>query len=138
MSCTESIKPNLKLIIWVWEENTIGGPLISYPSAFTISMQPNFTQGFVLSDNKLNGIPLSPCGIKACQPLQEMTSCYLRTIPSLLLSSAIIYATMHGEPCLSTYLKRQEYSALQRKLAHCSLGWSTRSRNISITFSMLF
>lgn len=92
MSHRESIKPNLKLTIWVWVENTTRRPLTPYSSAFTISVQPNFTRGFVLSHNKLNGIHLSPCGIKT---LQEMTSCYLTTIPSLLLSSVIIYAAMH-------------------------------------------
>lgn len=60
LSHTESIKPNLRLLIWVWEENTTRGLLVSYPGTFAVPLQPNFAQGFVLSDDMLNGIPLPP------------------------------------------------------------------------------
>lgn len=102
LSHTESIKPNLRLLIWVWEENTTRGLLVSYPGTFAVPLQPNFAQGFVLSDDMLNGIPLPPppcppmCGIKTCQPLQETTSCYLQTTPSLLLFSQTLCDSMHS------------------------------------------
>ena len=98
LSHTESIKPNLRLLIWVWEENTTRGLLVSYPGTFAVSLQPNFAQGFVLSDDMLNGIPPHPpmCGIKTCQPLQETTSCYLQTTPSLLLFSLTLCDSMHS------------------------------------------
>lgn len=92
----ESIKPNLEQLIWVWETDTIRGSLVTYPGTFAISLQPDFTLGFVLSDDKLNGILSLPCGRKTCQPPREMTSCYLRTTPSLLLSSVIIRDNMHN------------------------------------------
>lgn len=92
---------------------------------FAFSWQPNFTQGFVLRDDKHNGSHFSPCGTKTCQPLQETTSCYLQTTPSILLSSVIMCAAMHGSRILPFYIscttKRQPYRAFHTILAHSAI-----------------
>ena len=110
-------------------ENTIVELLISYPT-FAFSWHPNITQGFVLWDDKHNGSLFSLCGIKTCQPLQETTSCYLQTTPSILLSSVIMCATMHGSSILPFHIScttKRQHIRLFAQYWHTQLlehpGW---------------
>ena len=137
LSHTESIKPNLRLLIWVWEENTTRGLLVSYPGTFAVSLQPNFAQGFVLSDDMLNGSPPPNVwhkNMSATTGDDILLSLNNAKSSSLFCNSVWFYAQRY--PCLSTShmlappppKKRQTYWAFRTMLADWAItaispGW---------------